>query len=38
MFEGKRMRGKIVHSSIVYTAGQDSAGEGWLGAPLRVRS
>lgn len=28
---------KIVQS-VMYVAGQDSAGEGWLGAPLRVRS
>jgi len=30
----------IVQNCIMYcfVAGQDSAGEGWLGAPLRVRS
>lgn len=30
--------GGIVQNCIMYVVGQDSAGEGWLGAPLRVRS
>lgn len=47
MFEGGKKKQvemrekwlKIVQRSIMmHVAGQDSAGEGWLGAPLRVRS